>query len=122
MVLTQDQTAKIARQLKLLQLEIAEKQEAVENLKLSLQNGLGEVKDEIVGDTVNGFFSVTVRQGAAFNEAYLKKNNPEAWERAKVTKEVVTSASAKSALTADEYAEGQKPHDKFTVIVELLED
>lgn len=112
----------LARQIKLHQIERDELDEAIEDKKAALADLLGTAEGLTVGDRDSGYFKVDVYQGATFNEAFGKKARPDLWDKAKVTKETVTSASAKAVLTADEYALFQKPHDKTTVKVEFLTD
>lgn len=116
-----DRAAKLSREIKLKEAEVAELTEYIDNLKLKLYQDNGE-GDFTVGDPENGYFKVTSYMGKQFNESYLKQNNPQAWDKAAVTKKVVTSASAKETLTDQEYAQGQKPNTKPTVKVELLND
>lgn len=119
---TTERAKALARQIKLHQIERDELDEAIEFKKAALADLLGPTEALTVGDRDSGFFKVDVYQGATFNEAYGKKARPDLWEKAKVTKETVTSASAKAVLTADEYALFQKPHEKTTVKVEFLTD
>lgn len=119
---TTERAKALARQIKLHQIERDELDEAIEFKKAALAELLGPTEALTVGDRDSGFFKVDVYQGATFNEAYGKKARPDLWEKAKVTKEAVTSASAKAALTPEEYALFQKPHDKTTVRVEFLSD
>lgn len=118
----QERAKALARQIKLHQIERDELDEAIEFKKAALADLLGPTEALTIGDRDHGFFKVDVYQGATFNEAYGKKGHPELWDKAKVTKETVTSASAKAALTPEEYALFQKPHDKTTVRVEFLTD
>lgn len=110
----------MARQIAVAQLEIAEKQEYVDNLKRKLYEYNGEVTDLTVGDSEHGFFKVTSYMGKSFNGDFLKKNNPEAFEKAAETKKVVTAARAKALLSEEEYAQGQKSNTNPTVKVEVL--
>lgn len=119
---TTERAKALARQIKLHQIERDELDEAIEFKKAALADLLGPTEALTLGDRDTGFFKVDVYKGATFNEAYGKKARPDLWEKAKVTKDTVTSASAKSALTAEEYALFQKPHDKTTVRVEFLSD
>lgn len=115
--------AKIARQIVGLQAEVAERLEAIDNLKAKLAELVGETTEPaVLGDADNGFQLVTVFTGKAFNEAYGKKNAPELWEQHAETKKVLTSARAKDVLTDEEYARFQKPNTKTTVKVELAGD
>jgi len=115
--------AKIARQIVGLQAEIAERAEAVDNLKAKLAELVGTTTEPVVvGDNDNGYQLITVFKGKAFNEAYGKKAQPELWEKHAESKKVLTSARAKSVLTDEEYALFQKPNDKTTVKVELADD
>lgn len=118
----QERAKNLARKIKLLQIERDERDEAIENMKTTLAELLGPTEALTIGDRDSGFFKVDVYQGATFNEAYGKKGHPELWDKAKVTKETVTSASAKAALTPEEYALFQKPHEKTTVKIEFLSD
>jgi len=115
--------AKIARQIVALQAEIAERAEAVDNLKAKLAELVGETTEPyVVGDNDNGYQLITVYKGKAFNEAFGKKNQPELWAKHAEEKKVLTSARAKSVLTEEEYALFQKPNDKTTVKVELADE
>lgn len=118
----QERATALARQIKLHQIARDELDEAIEFKKAALADLLGPTEALTVGDRDSGFFKVDVYQGATFNEAYGKKARPDLWDKAKVTKEAVTSASAKAVLTPEEYALFQKPHDKTTVKVEFLTD
>lgn len=118
-----EQVAKIARKIKELQAAVADYEEAIQNLKAKEVELLaGEIGDHIVGDNENGYLNVIVYQHKTFNESYGKMNRPDLWEKAKITQEVVTSASAKLLLTEDEYAEFQKPSANLSVKVEVVDD
>lgn len=119
---TTERAKTLARQIKLHQIERDELDEAIEYKKAALAELLGTAEGLTVGDRDTGFFKIDVFQGATFNESYGKKTRPDLWEKAKVTKEAVTSASAKAVLTPEEYALFQKPHEKTTVKVEFLTD
>lgn len=118
----EERVKNLARQIKLHQIDRDELDETIEFKKAALADLLGSAEGLVVGDRDSGFFKVDVFQGATFNEGYGKKANPELWNKAKVTKETVTSASAKAVLTPEEYALFQKPHEKTTVKVEFLTD
>jgi len=117
---TPELAAKVARQIIALQSEVAERLEAIENLKAK-QASWFELGDHIVGDPDNGYQKVTVYQSKAYNEAYGKKNHKDLWEKYAVPTKTLTSAQAKAALSADEYALFQKPSDKLSVKIELME-
>lgn len=121
-----DTAAKIARRIVTIQAEKAELEEAEANLKAKLAELLPE-GDTPVGDNEQGFLKVTVYQSKQFNEGFGKKNNPELWEKLAVAKRVLDSTTFKAAIKADEateedYARFQKPSDKLSVKVGLLDD
>lgn len=118
-----ERAAQIARKIKELQAQESDIAEAIKNLKakeVELLNG--DLGDHIVGDHENGYLNVIVYQHKTFNEAYGKARRPDLWEKAKITQEVVTSASAKLLLDEDEYAEFQKPSADLSVKVEVVDD
>lgn len=118
-----ERAAQIARKIKELQARIAEDEEAVRYLKSKeVELFSGEVGEHIVGDNDEGFLKVVVYQHKTFNEAWGKARHPELWEKAKITQEVVTSASAKLLLDEDEYAEFQKPSADLSVKIEVVDD
>lgn len=126
MVDNNETAAKIARRIVTIQAEQAELEEAIQNLKGKLAEVLPE-GDNVVGDNEQGFLKVVVYQSKQFNEAYGKKNHPELWEKHAVNKRVLDSATAKAAIkaeemTEDEYALFQKPSDKKSVKIELVDD
>lgn len=120
-----ERAAKIAANIKLLQGEVAEREEAIENYKSALAEELGIGADETVGNPETGFFSIKTFVGGAYNEAFLKKEHPELWAKAAEhveAKKIITSAVAKAHLSPEDYKLAQKPHSKTTVLVELLGD
>lgn len=121
-VSVEERAKALTRQIKLHQIERDELDEAIEYKKAALAELLGSAKGLVIGDRDSGFFKVDVFKGATFNESYGKKARPDLWDKAKVTKETVTSASAKAVLTPEEYALFQQPHEKTTVKVEFLTD
>lgn len=126
MVDNNETAARIARRIVTLQDEIAERTEAIENLKAKAAELL-PTGDNIVGDNENGFLKVVVYQSKQFNESYGKKNNPELWEKLAVEKKVLDSTTFKAAIKADkateaDYALFQKPSDKVSVKIELVDE
>lgn len=116
-----ERAAMITRKIHQLQADEADIAEAIVNLKAKLIEELGnEPTEEIVGDNDTGFVKVLVYRHKAFNESFGKKNHPELWEKAKKTKEYVDSASAKAALSEEEYALFQKPSLDLSVRLEVL--
>lgn len=113
---TQERAAKYADKILELQDEIADREEAVANLKAKLASWIGE--DEVVVDGRN----IRVYHHKAFNADYAKKNFPELVEKGSAQKTVFTSATAKAALTAEEYAKVQKISPDFSVVVSLVEE
>lgn len=117
-----ERAAQIARKIKELQSEEAEIAEAIRNLKAKEVELLeGDIGDHIVGDNDNGYLNVVVYQHKTFNEAWGKARRPDLWEKAKITVDVVTSASAKLLLDEEEYAEFQKPSADLSVKVEVVD-
>jgi hypothetical protein len=118
-----ERAAKAARKIKELQAQIAELEEAVENLKAKeveyFNESLGE---HVVGDNDNGFLKVTIYQSKTFNEAWGKKLAPELWAEFAESKTVLTSARAKDKLSGDDYALFQKPSAKLSVKVEVISE
>lgn len=113
---TPERAAKIADQIIILQAEIEEREEAVKNLK----NKLASFYEP--GEYTESGRKITVYHHKAINEAFAKKNEPELYKKALVTKEVFNAAGAKAALTEEEYARVQKVSPELSVRVELLED
>lgn len=113
--------AKVARQIIALQSEIAEREEAIENLKAKEAEWF-ELGEHIVGDPDSGYQKVTVYQSKAYNEAYGKKAQPELWDKHAVATRSLTSAQAKAALSEAEYALFQKPSAKLSVKIEVVDD
>jgi len=115
--------AAAARKIKELQAQIAELEEAVENLKAKeVEYFHEEPGDYIVGDNENGFLKVMVYQSKRFDENYGKKLHPELWAEYAEAKLVLTSARAKDKLSEDEYEDFQKPSAKLSVKVEVIND
>lgn len=118
-----ERVAAIARKIKELQAQEEQVAEAIRNLKAKQVELLdGDLGDHIVGDNENGYLNVIVYQHKTFNEGYGKGQRPDLWDKAKVTMDVVTSASAKAALTEEEYAVFQKPSAALSVKVEVVDD
>lgn len=118
-----ERAAQIARKIKELQSQEADIKEAIANLKAKeVELFDREEGEHIVGDNDGGYLKVIVYQHKTFNESYGKLRRPDLWEKAKITQEVVTSASAKLLLDEDEYAEFQKPSADLSVKVEVLDD
>lgn len=118
-----ERAAQYARKIKELQALVADYEDAIKNLKAKEVEILnGEIGDHIVGDNENGYLNVIVYQHKTFNEAWGKQRRPDLWEKAKITQEVVTSASAKLLLDEDEYAEFQKPSADLSVKIEVVDD
>ena len=78
--------------------------------------------EHLIGDNESGYVKAIVYQHKTFNEGYGKQRRPDLWEKAKETKEVVTSAGAKAKLSTEEYAEFQKPSDGLSVKLEVIND
>jgi hypothetical protein len=111
------------KKIKTLQAEIAQYEEAVENLKgvVAANLPLGETLLQDPDDE-DLTLKATVYVSKTFNEGYGKKARPDLWEKAAVETKVLTSATAKKALTEEEYALFQKPSDKTSVKVEVVND
>lgn len=117
MTLTVEQRVKIAGNIKVLQSEIAEREEAIDNLKAKLAEDLG------IGEFAEGDFLVTVYQSKAFNAKLAEQTlSPERWEAISTPTRVTTAAQAKKVLTEEEFASVQKASDKTSVKVEMRED
>lgn len=111
-----------AKKIKQLQAEVAQYLEAIENLKATVAKNL-PVGDTILYDPeTEESLKATVYTAKQYNEAYGKKNRPDLWTAHAVTKLVLDSATAKKELTPEEYAEFQKPSDKVSVKVEVVND
>lgn len=120
-ILTDEERAsKLVAQIKNAELERDGMIELIDNLKASLYKIVGDGEHGVrVGDDM---YKVESYMGKTFNSAYLLKENPQAWDKASVTKRIVTAESAQAVLTDEEYAQGQKPNTKRTVKVSLLND
>lgn len=115
--------AAIARKIKELQAQEADIAEAIVNLKAKeVELFEGELGDHLVGDNDNGYLNINVYQHKTFNETWGKAQRPDLWDKAKVTVDVVTSATAKAALTEEEYAVFQKPSAGLSVKIEVVDD
>lgn len=101
------------------QAEIGELEDYIKFRKAKIAELLGE-GEETVGDNERGYAKVNVYRHKTFNEGYGKSARPDLWEKAAETKKVVTSASAKAALSAEEYAVFQKPSADLSVKIEVL--
>lgn len=111
-----------AKKIKELQAQIAELEEAVENLKAKeVEYFEAEQGEHVVGDNDSGFLKVTIYQSKTFNEAWGKKLAPELWAEFAEFKAVLTSARAKDKLDPEQYALFQKPSAKLSVKVEVIE-
>jgi hypothetical protein len=114
------------KKIKEYQAKIAEYEEGVENLKELVANNLPMGEHELVDfdedGEVNAVFKATVYRSKTFNEAYGKAARPDLWEKAALSVKGLTSARAKTALTPEEYAIFQKPSDKTSVKVEVVND
>lgn len=116
-----EQIADYSRRIKEHQAEVSEREEAIKHLKAKIVELVdSELGDYVVGDNDNGFMTVNVYQHKVFNAAQGKKTHPELWEKAKVTTETVTAASAKAVLDAEEYAYFQKPSADLSVKIEVV--
>jgi hypothetical protein len=123
MTLTPEQRAKLVARINELASEIADLEEARDNYKATLAADLGLTeKSEIIGTEETGYNEVDVYRSKKFDSAYLKKQNPQAWDKAATAVLTVTSAHAKEVLTPAEYAQGQKVSDKISVVIRPLND
>jgi hypothetical protein len=109
------------RKIKQLQADIAEYEEAVENLKDVVIANL-PVGETTLGNPDDGYVKATVYQSKRFDEEYGKKQAPELWDQHAVTQRVLTSKAAKEKLEPEQYALFQKPSSKLSVVVEALND
>ena len=117
MALTDEQIVNIGNKITVLQSEVADRLEAIENLKTKLAENLPHNEEQLVGD-----FKVNIFLGKKFDEAFGKKTQPQLWEKYAEEKKVLTSALAKAKMDPEEYALFQKPNSKTTVTVSLRED
>lgn len=115
---TPERAAKLVDNIIQLQADRDEIIEAIENQKRKL----AELYDNQPGEFVEDGRKIMTYFGKRIDEAYAKKNEPELYKKALVTKEVFNAAGAKAALTEEEYARVQKVNDKITVVVDLVED
>lgn len=116
-----ERAAKAARKIKEIQAQIAELEEAVENLKAKeVEFFDGTLGEHVVGDNDGGYLKVTIYQSKTYNEAWGKKLAPELWEEFAEEKKVLTSARAKDKL-GEAYALFQKPSAKLSVKVEVID-
>lgn len=109
------------RKIKDYQSQIADIEEAIDNLKDVVIGNLPS-GETILGNPEKGFVKATVYRARQFNEAYGKKNRPDLWEKAAETMKVVNSTLAKKRLDPEEYAAFQKPSEKMSVKVETIND
>lgn len=109
------------KKIKQLQAEVAEYNEAIENLKETVANNL-PVGETILADEDGTELKAIIYQSKQYNEAWGKKRRPDLWTAHAVTKLVLDSATAKKELSEEEYAEFQKPSDKVSVKVEVVND
>ena len=115
--LTPEQIVKISGNIEVLQSEIAEREEAIANMKAKLAEaqGLGE---HLVGD-----YKITAYVSKQFQAGLAEKVLPtERWEAISVPARTTSAALAKKVLTDDEYALCQKVSDKISVKVERRDD
>lgn len=115
---TAERAAKITDRIIVLQSEIADREEAVANLKLKLAG----LYDNTPGEYVEDGRKITVYFHKAFNAAHAKTNEPELYRKGSAATVVFTSATAKEKLTPEEYARVQKVSETPSVKIELLED
>jgi hypothetical protein len=110
-----------ARKIKELQAKRDELDEQIEDYKQFIANNLPK-GESVLGDEDTGFVKVTVYQSKQYNEAYGKRNHPELWDQYAVTIRALPSAEAKKAMPPEEYELFQKPSDKISVKVEVIND
>lgn len=116
-----ERTYEAARKIKQLQAQADEIAEEIENLKQFVANNVPE-GETLLGDEDRGYIKTLVYRAKQFNEAWGKKRHPELWERYAVTKFVLDSTTAKKNMTEEEYAEFQKPSEKVSVKLEVVND
>jgi hypothetical protein len=117
MTLSNEQIVKVSGQIEVLQSEIADREEAIANLKatLSESTGLGE---HLIGD-----YRITAYVSKQFQAKLAEKKLPaERWEAISVPTRTTTAAMAKKILSDEEYALCQNVSDKVSVKIERRED
>lgn len=115
--LTPEQIVKISGNIEVLQSEIAEREEAIVNMKAKLAEaqGLGE---HLVGD-----YKITAYVSKQFQAGLAEKVLPaDRWEAISVPARTTSAALAKKVLSDEEYARCQKVSDKVSVKIERRED
>lgn len=118
-----ERAASAARKIKAMQAQIAELTEAIDNLKAKeVEYFEGTLGEHIVGDPDTGYLKVSIYQSKTYNEAYGKKNHPKLWDKHAKAVRVLTSAAAKAAMDADDYAKFQKPSADLSVKVEVISE
>lgn len=116
-----DRAFDAARRVKELQAEADRIAEEIENLKQFVANNVPE-GETLLGDEERGFIKTLVYRAKQFNEAYGKRHRPDLWDKYAEPVFTLNSTIAKKKMTEDEYAEFQKPSDKISVKLEVVND
>ena len=118
MSLTPEQIKNYADKITVLQSEIADREEAVKNLKAKLAENLPE-DEHFVGD-----YKITVYTSKAFNAKLAEEVlTPAQWEAISVPARATTAALAKKVLSEEDFARTQKVSTNGTSVkVELREE
>lgn len=112
-----ERAAKIAGNIKVWQAQIEEFEEAIANAKDTLASMY-----EVGTENPEGEFIIHVYQSKSLNAAYAKSKYPDLFEKGSETGKVFNATTAKKLLTEEEYELCQKPSDKVSVRVDMLED
>lgn len=116
-----DRVFNAAARVKELQAEVDERLEEIENLKSFIANNIPE-GETLLGDDERGFIKAQVYTSKQFNEAWGKKNHPEVWEKYAEPVFKLDSTIARKKMTEEEYALFQKPSEKTSVKLEVVND